>query len=147
MKIYTDGATSKNGYEGAKGSWAWVIIDDDNNIISKGDGHSNNVTNNQCELNALINACRMFNMIRPFDTVEVYSDSAYCINCYQQKWWEKWLKNGWLNSKKEPVANKELWESLIPYFENPNFNFNKVKGHADNYWNNYVDRMAVEARK
>ena len=57
-----------------------------------------------------------------------------------------WLKNNWLNSKKEPVKNRELWESLIPYFKQDQiFHFVKVKGHANDEWNNYVDKMAQAA--
>lgn len=144
MKIYTDGATSKNGYEGSKGGWAWVIVNDNNQIVIQGVGSAKEITNNQCELMALIEACEAAERLN--GSFNVYSDSAYCINCYQQKWYKKWQANGWVNSKKEPVANQELWEYLIPYFENSNFNFIKVKGHADDYWNNYVDRRAVEAR-
>jgi len=145
MKIYTDGATSNNGYEGAKGGWAWVIVDENNKIARQGYGTNLNVTNNQCELMALIEACEAAEQIGGI--FEVYSDSAYCINCYQQKWYRKWQDNGWVNSKKEPVANPYLWKLLIPYFEKSNFKFNKVKGHANDYWNNYVDRMAVEAKE
>ena len=147
MKIYTDGATSNNGYEGAKGGWAWVIVDERQGeyyVIKSGTGTAENVTNNQCELSALIEACEAAKEIG--GTFEVYSDSAYCINCYKQEWWKKWSKNGWFNSKKEPVANQELWTKLIPYFTMENFKFYKVNGHSDNYWNNYVDRMAVEAK-
>lgn len=143
MQIYTDGATSNNGYKGSKGGWAWVIVNN-NCIVMQGVGSAAEVTNNQCELMALIEACEA--AIKFDDYFEVYSDSAYCINCYQQKWYKKWQTNGWVNSKKEPVANKELWQLLIPYFEDSKFNFSKVKGHADDYWNNYVDRRAVEAR-
>lgn len=82
------------------------------------------------------------------DTATIYSDSAYIINCITQKWYKKWQTNGWRNSKKEPVANRELWERLIPYFENPRFSFEKVKGHSgEKDWNDYVDRLAVEAKK
>jgi len=148
MKIYTDGATSNNGYKGAKGGWAWVIVDDNNQIVLQGMGSDKEVTNNQCELRALIEACdaasKMYPMYQHFD---VYSDSAYCMNCYSQGWWKNWVKNGWLNSKKQPVANKELWTYLIPYFQSDIFNFYKVKGHDDDYWNNYVDRRAVEAKE
>lgn len=148
MKIYTDGATSNNGYDGAKGGWAWVIVDDNNKMVLQGLGSAANVTNNQCELQALIDACDAASKTYPmYQHFDVYSDSAYCMNCYSQSWWEKWMKNGWLNSKKQPVANKELWICLIPYFKSDIFNFYKVKGHANDYWNNYVDRMAVEAKE
>lgn len=147
MKIYTDGATSNNGYAGAKGGWAWIMVDEQNRIVQQGKGHLDEVTNNQCELTALIDACYHASKTYPvFQTFEFYSDSAYCINCYEQKWWKRWIENGWVNSKKQPVANKELWQQLIPFFALDNFKFYKVKGHDDDYWNNYVDRMAVEAK-
>ena len=150
MIIYTDGATSNNGYQDAVGGWAYVIINKTENIMAQDSGRINEATNNICELTALINACKTADIYKT--NFIVYSDSAYAINCYKQKWYKKWQTNGWLNSKKEPVANKDLWEQLIPYFEKNNFTFEKVKGHADNkldphaYWNNYVDRLAVEAK-
>ena len=52
--------------------------------------------------------------------------------------------DGWVNSKGEDVANQDLWVQIIPYFENFWYNFSKVKGHADNYWNNECDRIAQE---
>lgn len=144
MKIYTDGATSKNGQEGAIGGWAFVILDDYGNIWKKGMGSASNVTNNVCELMAVIQACELVQ--DRFALFTVYSDSAYLVNCYKQKWYKTWMGNGWVNSKKEPVANKELWQRLIPFFQNERFNFEKIKGHAGDYYNEMVDRMAVEAR-
>lgn len=147
MKIYTDGATSNNGYEGATGGWAWVIVEeigDKQFVLRSGTGMARNITNNQCELRALIEACEAAEIIG--GDFDVYSDSAYCVNCCKQEWWKKWMQNGWVNSKKEKVANKELWERLIPFFIMENFKFHKVEGHSNDYWNNYVDRMAVEAK-
>ena len=84
----------------------------------------------------------------PLEKITIRTDSAYCHNCYTQKWYKNWQKNGWKNSKKEPVANKTLWLQLIPFFENTNFIFEKVKGHTGaKDWNNEVDKLAVEARK
>ena len=145
-KIYTDGATSGNGYEGAQGGWAWILLDENENISDSCMCHEDNVTNNYCELRAVINACRFFELNKENKDCIVYSDSAYIINCYKQKWYKKWQTNGWLNSKKQPVANKELWEKIIPYFENPHFSFEKVAGHANDKWNNFVDGMAVYAK-
>ena len=148
--IYTDGATSGNGYEGAQGGWAWILLDEDDNIFAKVAGHIDNATNNICELTAVIDACHYayckINPADPNPTFTIYSDSAYIINCYKEKWYKKWQKNGWVNSKKQPVANKEFWEYLIPFFEDPRFSFEKVAGHADNKYNNLVDKMAVEAK-
>ena len=148
--IYTDGATSDNGYEGAQGGWAWILLDEQERIILKTVGHLDNATNNVCELTAVIDACRYayhkMDLTDPNPTFTIYSDSAYIVNCYKEKWYKKWQLNGWKNSKKQPVANKELWEHLIPYFEDSRFTFEKVKGHANNEYNNLVDKLAVEAK-
>ena len=45
--------------------------------------------------------------------LEVRSDSTYVVNCFRDRWWEGWLKRGWTNSQKKPVANRDLWEPLI----------------------------------
>lgn len=150
MEIYTDGATSNNGKDGAIGGWAYVIINDKKEIICSERGCIENATNNICELTAIIKACEMAQKF--WGCHHIYSDSAYCINCYKQKWYRKWQQNGWINSNKKPVANQELWEKLIPFFENPLFNFEKVEGHSlkENghaYWNNYVDKLAVAAKE
>lgn len=146
MIIYTDGATSNNGQAGAVGGWAYAIItEDEQHPIRVECGHIENATNNICELTAIIKACAA--AINMGGRHIIYSDSAYCINCYKQKWYKKWQQNGWLNSKKQPVANRKLWEQLIPFFENLNFEFKKVEGHSNSFWNNYVDRLAVAAKE
>lgn len=144
MEIYTDGATSNNGYVGAIGGWAFVIIEN-NEIISTKSNYIVEATNNICELTAIIEACLSVKDLNK--NFIVYSDSSYCINCYEQKWYKKWIANDWINSSKKPVANKELWEKLIPFFEDSRFTFKKVKGHSINKWNNYVDKLAVEAKR
>lgn len=148
MKIcYTDGATSNNKKGEGNGGYAWIILDEDENEIKNGFKHVVNTTNNECELKAIIEVCNeIINIINDNEQVIIYSDSAYCINCYSQKWWEKWENNNWKNSKKQPVANKELWEQLIPFFKNKNFIFKKVTGHSNNKWNNFVDNLAVQAK-
>ena len=146
MKIYCDGATSNNGAQDAIGGWAYVILDEEDDILFEKNGKLTQTTNNICELTAMIQACEQIARIK-FENVTVYSDSAYIINCYAQKWYEKWMQNGWRNSKKEPVANKNLWEKLIPFFLNEKFKFVKVSGHCGVHWNEYVDKMAVEAKE
>lgn len=145
-KLYTDGAASNNGYDEAYGGFAWAIVANDK-IMQYDSQFIKPATNNICELKALIEGCKILKeILEPLDVVLVFSDSAYCINCYKQNWYKNWRKNGWLNSKKQPVANKELWEELIPFFENAQFKFDKVKGHANDEFNNFVDRLAVEAK-
>lgn len=145
IKIYTDGATSNNGYANAVGGCAYLVLNGDD-LIYKTSWAFAPATNNQCEMKAIIEGCKYVKEIFPSEKVIIYSDSAYCINCYNQKWYIKWLNNNWINSKKESVKNKELWEQLIPFFEDENFDFVKVSGHSGVEYNEEVDRMAVEAR-
>lgn len=147
FKIYTDGACSGNGKTDAKGGWAYIIIDENKKVIAKENGAEINTTNQKMELMACLNGCRAAEKLNPSEYVEVYSDSAYLINCYKAEWWKSWIRNGWKNAKKQPVANRALWESIISYFNLPNYSFIKVKGHAGEEYNVIVDRMAVEARE
>lgn len=149
-EIYTDGATSNNGYANAVGGWAYVILKD-GQIIHKDSGQETSpklATNQRMEMTAILRGCQKIEELDSFANVKVYSDSAYCMNCFKQNWWRAWIRNGWKNSKKQPVANQDLWEQIIPYFEKyPIYDFVKVKGHANNIYNNIVDALAVEAKK
>lgn len=151
--LYTDGATSNNGYANSRGGWAAALYaDQDQEPLFSISGPVPNATNNICEMKAVLNGLIQvetyfglhFEEIQP---IVVITDSAYIYNCYAQQWYKKWQSNGWRNSKREPVANQELWEQLIPYFENPLLKFEKTKGHADDTRNNYVDKLAVAAKE
>ena len=150
--IYTDGATSGNGKESAVGGWGWYELtteDSDWGSILIG------ATNQICELTAVIEACK-YAEIRlnyakglgtfPLPQVEIRSDSAYIVNCYKDKWYRSWQNNGWKNSKEEAVANKELWQEIIPFFENESFSFVKVKGHSGEEGNEMADLLACRGR-
>src|SRR3954471_14622980 len=79
----------------------------------------------------------------------VVSDSTYVVNCFEKNWWPNWLKRGWLNSAKKPVANRDLWEPLIELYQRRGgkaaITFRWVKGHSGDPMNDLVDRLAVEA--
>lgn len=151
INIYTDGAASNNGYDNAIGGYGWVMELPYEKPLVFG-GKVNNATNNQMELVAMISALSFlegcFNVQKfDYDTqVFVYTDSAYIANCYSQKWYLNWEMNGWVNSKKQPVANKEEWKTLISFFKRPNIHIVKVKGHANNLGNQIADQVAVAAR-
>ena len=149
-EIYTDGSCKKNGTKGAVGGWAFIIrqYDENNKCIgewTKADWEDN-TTNNRMELTAIIHAVRGCGNImygeRREGSVTVYSDSAYIINCYSQGWYHKWEKNGWINSKKKPVENRDLWEELIHWFKDENIHFKKITGHAGEEYNELVDFLA-----
>ena len=58
-----------------------------------------------------------------------------------------WQKNGWKNSQRKPVANRDLWEPFVELYEARagEITFQWVKGHSDDPMNDLVDRLAVQA--
>lgn len=146
IKIYTDGSCRGNGKEGGgQGAWGMIAIDDNGAILHKAAEGVRNTTNQQMELMGALRACQWFSEnYSSFTDVKIVSDSAYLINCFSQKWYDKWESNGWVASNKQPVKNKEIWEQLIPYFRKANYSFGKVKGHAGDLYNCQVDEMVQE---
>jgi ribonuclease HI len=63
--------------------------------------------------------------------VRVIADSAYLLNCFRNKWYVNWKRNGWKTAKKEAVENRDLWESLLSFLETHSLSFFKVKGHMN----------------
>ncbi len=137
--IYTDGACSGNP---GPGGWGSILMYKDNK--KEISGGLENTTNNVMELTAVIEALKLLKF--PCE-VELYSDSAYVVNAFNQNWIYGWLKNGWKNSSKEPVKNKELWEELYNLSKIHKIQFIKVKGHANNEYNNRCDELARNAIK
>lgn len=139
VEIYTDGACSGNP---GPGGWAAVLLyKEARKEIS---GFEENTTNNRMELKAVIEALKALK--RPCK-VNLYSDSSYVINAFKEGWLEKWQKNNWLKSDKTPVENQDLWKELLEISKNHQVNWIKVKGHADNEYNNLCDRLATEQIK
>lgn len=153
--LYTDGATSNNGKYNAKGGWAAVCFSKESNsnynenfLHFQLTGNQMPTTNQRMELTAALRGLEAVSPILKFeDKVILRTDSAYLCNCAKNKWYLSWERNGWKNSKKEPVANQDLWEKIIPFLKNPQIEIEKVKGHSNDYWNEYVDDLAVSERE
>jgi ribonuclease HI len=78
--------------------------------------------------------------------LEVVSDSTYVVNCFRDRWWEGWIRRGWINSARKPVANRDLWEPFVELVRTRgDVTFRWIKGHAGHAMNELVDRLAVEA--
>ena len=145
--IYTDGACSGNP---GPGGWAMIIIDEQDNLIHSLANCEADTTNNRMELTGFLEAliwCGL--MLDDQDTVTIYVDSAYVYNCFHDKWYESWIKHGWKNAAKQPVANQDLWQRILKEHEilKDQLIIEKVAGHSGNKWNNLADYLAVDARK
>lgn len=127
------------------GGYAWCIVKE-NNILNQNSYYLEQTTNNICELSALLSCLEHIILNYSNEEVLIYSDSAYVVNGYNE-WIHNWKNNGFINSKKEEVKNKELWLKLLLYTKYKNIKVLKIKGHSGHKYNSLVDRMAVDAYK
>ena len=100
ITVYTDGACSGNP---GPGGWAWAVVDG-GPFASGAEAHT---TNQRMEITAAFDAVRTLDDTT--DGLHVVSDSTYVVYCFRDRWWEGWLRRGWINSQRKPVANRDLW--------------------------------------
>ena len=139
VEIYTDGACSGN--PGAGGYCAILIYNGSEKIISGGERET---TNNKMELLAVIKGLEA---LKETCIVNLYSDSAYVVDAFNKGWIFNWQNNNWRTADKKDVKNKELWLLVFEQYKKHKINFIKVKGHADNYYNNICDKLATDEIK
>lgn len=135
--VYTDGACSGNP---GPGGWAWAVAPDGEPRASGGE---RSTTNQRMEIYAALDAVRT--LTADGSAVKVIADSTYVVNCFRDRWWVKWEKNGWRNAKREPVANADLWKPLIELVKSNDVTWGWVKGHSGDVMNDLVDSLAVAA--
>ena len=139
IEAYCDGGCRNNQANSNVGGWG-VLLQYQGHVKELRGGDVN-TTNNIMELTSCIMALEAIK--KKSIPVSIFSDSAYVVNAFNQGWITNWKKNGWLNSKKEPVKNKEYWFKLLDLIENfSEVEFIKVKGHSTNAGNNRADELA-----
>lgn len=131
--LATDGAYRSSTDIGA---WAFVV-EGDVSIVDF--GTEEGTTNQKMELKAIIEALKYAKNNFPNEEIGILSDSAYYVNGMNQRWFDKWILNRWLNSKNEPVKNKELWQELIELDKELNVKYVKVRGHSGDELNEIAD--------
>jgi ribonuclease HI len=135
--IYCDGACSGNP---GPGGWAAIILDGaDERVVS---GAESRTTNQRMEIAA---AAEGLAAVPGRRRVHVHSDSAYVVNCFRDRWWERWERNGWIGANKQPVANRDLWERLLAEARRHDVHWHKVRGHSGDPLNERVDLLARRA--
>ena len=134
--IYTDGACSGNP---GPGGWGAVLMY--GQFKKEISGGEKMTTNNRMELFAIIMGLAA---LKQPCNVTLYSDSAYAINAINNGWLDSWRRGGWKTADKKDVKNVDLWNDLALKMSGHNVTFVKVKGHADNEYNNKCDKKARE---
>jgi len=137
VDIFTDGACSGNP---GPGGWAAVLRFE--TIEKELSGGEPLTTNNRMELMGPIEGLRSLVARR---TAEIYSDSAYVVNCFRDKWYEAWRKNDWRNKQKKLIDNRDLWEALLAQVERHDVTWHKVAGHSGHPLNDRADALARAA--
>ncbi len=135
IRVYTDGACRGNP---GPGGWGWASGPDD-----YGSGADPHTTNQRMEVMAVIEALRE----HPSGAIEIVSDSTYVVKCFQDRWYVGWQRRNWKNTAGKPVANRDLWEALIPLVleSGRRVTFSWVKGHSGDPMNDFVDTLATVA--
>jgi ribonuclease HI len=141
ITIYCDGACSGNQFRGNRGGWGAVLSYKD--MVKEIHGGERNTSNQRMELTACIEALERLKGARR--NVVVFSDSAYLVNGMTQRWYDRWQRNGWLNYKKRPVENRDLWERLLGLVARHDVGFRKVAGHTGVALNERADELARQA--
>lgn len=143
VTIYTDGAARGNP-DGPGGYGAVLQF-----VDLKGTLHERELsagykktTNNRMELMAAIAGLEA--LIRPC-RVELFSDSKYLTDAFNQHWIDGWLKRGWKKADKSPVKNVDLWQRLLKAMEPHQVNYHWVKGHDGHPENERCDQLATAA--
>ena len=139
ITIYTDG--SALGNPGPGGYGAVLLSGHHRKELSQG---FRLTTNNRMELMAVIASLKRLK--EPCE-VRLYSDSQYVVGAFANRWVESWQRNGWRTANKGEVKNVDLWTELIALTRRHKVEFIKVKGHADNEFNNRCDKLAREECK
>lgn len=136
--VYCDGACSGN--QSANNIGGWGVVLKYKHHRKELWGGERNTSNQRMELTACIKALEAITAKEM--PVEIYSDSAYLVNCMNERWYERWRRNGWKNTKKQPVENKDLWQRLLDLIEGRDVRFYKVEGHAGIELNERADELA-----
>ena len=130
---YTDGACSGNPGPGGWG--VWLRAGKHEKEICGGELET---TNQRMELQAAIEALKA---LKKPSSITVVTDSKYVLNGITD-WIHGWKKKGWKNSKKESVANRELWEALDKLNQVHQVDWQWVKGHSGDEGNERADELA-----
>jgi len=138
VELYTDGACSGNP---GPGGWAYVLKHPSSGTEREESGGEANTTNNRMEMLSVIRGLE--SLERPC-VVELYSDSQYVVKGLNE-WLDGWKAKGWINSKREPVKNKELWLQLDALRSKHEIHCHWIKGHNEHPENERCDALAVAA--
>lgn len=142
---YTDGSCVDH-----TGGYGYIIIHNNKEIPISGKVPTYPTTNQVAELYAIYSLLHYLVQNHKNDLIEngltIYTDSKYSIGCLTE-WYASWLKNGWMNSKGDPVANKQLIQEILNLSVGLNIEYKHVKAHNGDKYNELADQLANAGRQ
>ena len=145
LTFYTDGSCVNNGKVGASGGYGVVGVDDEGRIQFVRARSETGTTNNRQELKAILYVMLNYG-VKCDDWGQppiVYSDSAYCVNTFNE-WMFNWARKGWIKSDKQVPENLDLIQAYYDWYkEGYRIDLRKIKGHANNKGNELADYLAT----
>lgn len=143
IEIFTDG-----GCRNKHGKWGWLATFRERKLCT-GVGTVNQTTHMAMELYAVIDALKTFDVC-DID-ITIYSDSAYVVNCMNDRWYDEWKRNGWMTKSGNEVKNIVYWEELLS-LNLKHVKFRHVRAHRTDkskftIFNNFVDNLASMRKK
>ncbi len=139
VHLFTDGACSGNP---GPGGWAYILKHPASNSSRERAGGETKTTNNRMELTAVIEGLKALSTP---STVHLHSDSKYVLDGLNS-WIHNWKKKAWKNSARQPVKNKDLWQTLDELRNKHDIHYHWIKGHAGHPENERADQLACEQR-
>lgn len=148
--LWTDGScANREGF--CPGGWAFRLVINDVVVLERSGPVIGPTTSQRMEMQAALEGLKALwehpTWSRSSVAPMVRSDSKYLVNCFKQRWYRNWTKNGWVNYAGKPVANRDMWESLLYYHANLGPSWTHVKGHRGILHNEACDVAAKTARK
>lgn len=141
VQLFTDGACRGNP---GPGGWAYILKHSASGTEKEGSGGVTLTTNNQMELQALIEGLQA---LKSHSQVEVVTDSVYVAKG-SREWMPNWKANNWRRregKKWKPVKNEEQWRKLDELLAQHQIRFTVVRGHSGHPENERCDELAVAA--
>lgn len=139
--IFADGSSRGNPGDGG---WAVIRVEDDKLVEAMGQ-QLPQVTNNQMELIAILEALKKYGVDESEFTYPIlYSDSKYSINTYTN-WMFNWASNNWTKSDKKIPLNLDIIKEFYDLWVNKGkrLDIRWIKGHSGDRWNSLVDAIAT----
>jgi ribonuclease HI len=141
VQLFTDGACSGNP---GPGGWGYILRHPASGKEKEASGGLAETTNNQMELQAVIEGLKA---LKSRSRVEVVTDSSYVAKG-SSEWLPGWKRNGWQRKEGKsfkPVKNVEYWQALDQLLARHQVQFKLIKGHAGHAENERCDVLAVAA--